>query len=172
MINQQELAGHWNEVRGKLKEKWGKLSDDDLRTFNGNVDQLIGRIQQKTGETREAVEHFLNQFSKEGSDLLENARERVQETAEHFADGMRQGYDGIRQGYAEAERVVQERPGQALAVAFGVGLLAGIGVTLLLRDSARPSMLEQGRGHSEHLGRYMRDMFAHMVPESLTKNGR
>jgi uncharacterized protein YjbJ (UPF0337 family) len=172
MINQQELAGHWNEVRGKLKEKWDKLTDDDLRTFNGNVDQLIGRIQHKTGETREAIEYFLGQFSKESSAVLEAARERVQETAEHFADGMRQGYDGIRQGYAEAERVVQERPGQALAVAFGVGLLAGIGVTLLLRDSARHSMLEQSRGQGEHIGRYMRDMFAHMMPESLTKNGR
>lgn len=172
MINQQELAGHWNEVRGKLQEKWGKLTDDDLRTFNGNIDQLIGRIQQKTGETREAIEHFLSQFSKEGSDMLEAARERAQETAEHLADGMRHGYEGLRQGYAEAERVVQERPGQALAVAFGVGLLAGIGVTLLLRDSARHSMLEQSRGQSEHIGRYMRDLFAHMVPESLSKNGR
>lgn len=41
MVNQQVLAGHWNELRGKLKEKWGKLTDDDLLSFNGNVDQLV-----------------------------------------------------------------------------------------------------------------------------------
>jgi uncharacterized protein YjbJ (UPF0337 family) len=164
MIHQQELADHWNEVCGKLKEKWATLADDDLRNFNGNVDQLIGRIQQKTGESREAIERFLGQFSKEGSELLEAARERVQETADHFADGM-------RQSYAEAERVVQERPGQALAVAFGVGLLAGIGVTLLLRSSGRQAMLEHDRGQCEHFGRYMRDMLAHMMPEPTVKNG-
>ena len=43
MVNQQVLTGKWNEVSGKLKEKWGKLSDDDLRGFNGNVEQLVGK---------------------------------------------------------------------------------------------------------------------------------
>lgn len=171
MINQQELAGHWNEVRGMLLEKWGKLTEDDLHSFNGNVDQLIGRIQQQTGETREAIEHFLGQCSQEASEMLETARDRVQETAEYFADGMRQGYEGLRQGYAEAERVVQQRPGQAVAVAFGVGLLAGIGVTLLLRDASHHrSRLD--RGQSDQFGRYLRDFFAHIVPESMTGNGR
>lgn len=49
MIDKQSLAGNWNQLRGKLKEKWGKLTDDDLRQFSGNVDQLVGRIQSKTG---------------------------------------------------------------------------------------------------------------------------
>ena len=52
MVNQQTLTGHWNEVRGKLKEKWGQLSDDDLRSFSGSIDQLVGRIQEKTGDAR------------------------------------------------------------------------------------------------------------------------
>ena len=63
MVNQQTLTGKWNEVRGKLKEKWGQLTDDDLRSFNGNVDQLVGRIQQRTGEARETVEEFLDQLA-------------------------------------------------------------------------------------------------------------
>jgi uncharacterized protein YjbJ (UPF0337 family) len=170
MVNQQVLAGHWNELRGKLKEKWGKLTDDDLRSFNGNVDQLIGRIQQKTGESREAIEHFLSQIAEEGSDFVGAARERVQETASQVADEMRQGYQNLRQGYAEAEKIVQQRPGQSLAVAFGIGLLAGVGVTLLLRERASESTYTRGRAATEQFGRQLVDALANLLPESLTKN--
>jgi uncharacterized protein YjbJ (UPF0337 family) len=49
MVNTQMLQGQWNQVRGQLKKKWSQLSEDDLRFTNGNIDQLIGRIQHKTG---------------------------------------------------------------------------------------------------------------------------
>jgi uncharacterized protein YjbJ (UPF0337 family) len=170
MVNQQVLAGHWNELRGKLKEKWGKLTDDDLLSFNGNVDQLVGWLQQKTGETREAIEQFLGHVADEGVGFLGSARERAQETAGQVADEVRQGYEGVRQGYAEAGRMVQSRPGQSLAVAFGVGLLAGIGVTLLLRDRAHEANLARGRGNTEQFARSVLDALAGMLPESRTKN--
>ena len=56
MVNAQVLQGQWNQVRGELKKKWGQLTEDDLRFTNGNIDQLVGRIQSKTGEAREAIE--------------------------------------------------------------------------------------------------------------------
>lgn len=152
MISQQILAGNWNEVRGRLKEKWGKLTDDDLRVFNGNVDQLIGRIQQKTGETREIIEEYLDELAEEGSDLLGAAREKMEETASHVADGVRQGYEGFKQGLSEAERVVAERPGQSLAVAFGVGLVAGVGLSLILRDRPRETAMAHGRRQNRNRG--------------------
>jgi uncharacterized protein YjbJ (UPF0337 family) len=55
VLNQQVLQGNWNEIRGKLREKWGELTNDDVQSFNGNVDQLIGSIQRKTGESRESI---------------------------------------------------------------------------------------------------------------------
>jgi uncharacterized protein YjbJ (UPF0337 family) len=183
MVNRQALAGHWNEIRGKLKEKWGKLTDDDLRTFNGNVEQLIGRIQQKTGETREAIEEFLGELGEEGSNFLEAARERVQaaagqardkmqDTVEDVTDEMRQGYDNFRQGYAEAERVVQERPGQAVALAFGVGLLVGVGATLFLRNQNREVSSSRACTATEQFGRRVLDALAGVLPESLAKHTR
>ena len=51
MINQQTLEGHWNEIKGALKEHWVELTNDDVRRFNGDVDQLVGTIQRRTGET-------------------------------------------------------------------------------------------------------------------------
>jgi uncharacterized protein YjbJ (UPF0337 family) len=51
-----ELKGDWNITKGKLKQKWAKLTDSDLQYAEGKQDELIGRIQKRTGETREAVE--------------------------------------------------------------------------------------------------------------------
>src|SRR5262245_7846004 len=56
MVNQQTLQGNWNEIKGKLRSKWGQLTNDDLQTAHGNVDQLIGLIQRKTGEARSSIE--------------------------------------------------------------------------------------------------------------------
>ncbi len=51
-----EIKGDWNIVKGTLKQKWANLTDDDLQYLEGKEDELLGRIQKRTGETREAVE--------------------------------------------------------------------------------------------------------------------
>ena len=55
-----EIKGDWNITKGKLKQKWAKLTDDDLRYVEGKSDELLGRIQKRTGESREAVEKALH----------------------------------------------------------------------------------------------------------------
>jgi len=60
-MNKLQLKGNWNVTKGKLKQKWAKLTDDDLRYVEGMEDELIGRIQKRTGETREAVERALEE---------------------------------------------------------------------------------------------------------------
>jgi uncharacterized protein YjbJ (UPF0337 family) len=59
-MNKLEIKGDWNIVKGKLKQKWAKLTDDDLQFVAGKNDELLGRIQKRTGETREAVEKAIN----------------------------------------------------------------------------------------------------------------
>jgi len=185
-INQEVLTGRWHEVRGKIKQKWGQLSDDELRSFEGNVDELVGRIQRKTGESREAVEHFLAQMSQEGSEAAGQFGKRVQQGAQkameagsravddigdrvshqaaNVRETARQGYESLREGYGEAERVVQEHPGQALAVAFGLGLLAGVGVSLLLFNGRSHASSSTARATAEHYGRQLRDALANLMP--------
>lgn len=51
-----ELKGDWNIAKGKLQQKWAQLTDDDLAYVEGQQEELLGRIQKRTGETREAVE--------------------------------------------------------------------------------------------------------------------
>ncbi len=55
-MNTLQIKGDWNIVKGKLKQKWAKLTDDDLQYVQGKEDELFGRIQKRTGETREAIE--------------------------------------------------------------------------------------------------------------------
>jgi uncharacterized protein YjbJ (UPF0337 family) len=58
-----EIKGDWNITKGKLKQKWAKLTDDDLQFVEGKQTELVGRIQKRTGETREAVERAIEEFS-------------------------------------------------------------------------------------------------------------
>ena len=55
-MNTLEIKGDWNITKGKLKQKWAKLTDSDLVYAEGQQEELFGRIQKRTGETREAVE--------------------------------------------------------------------------------------------------------------------
>ena len=60
-MNKLEMKGNWNVAKGKLKQKWASLTDDDLRFEEGKDDELIGRIQRRTGQTREQVEKALHE---------------------------------------------------------------------------------------------------------------
>ncbi|MDP2137406.1 MAG: CsbD family protein [Candidatus Didemnitutus sp.] len=62
-MNELEIKGDWNITKGKLKQIWASLTDDDLRLDEGLSDELLGRIQKRTGETREAVEKAIKEAS-------------------------------------------------------------------------------------------------------------
>lgn len=55
-----KLKGNWNTLKGKVKEKYAELTDDDLLYEEGKEDQLIGGLQKKTGQTRDEVVDWLN----------------------------------------------------------------------------------------------------------------
>lgn len=57
-----EIKGDWNILKGNLKQKWARLTDDDLQLIEGQEDELLGRIQKRTGESREAVEAAIKEF--------------------------------------------------------------------------------------------------------------
>ena len=145
MVTRQQLEGKWNEVSGRIKEKWGVMTDDDLSRAEGSVERLVGVIQQKTGQAREEVERFLDSIVA-GS---RPAMERIASTAKDYAasardyaaeaqDTMRRQYENVEQsisaGYQEAEECVRRRPVESVAIAFGAGLLSGVLVAALLRD--------------------------------------
>lgn len=62
-MNRNEIEGKWKQLRGRVKEKWGELTDDDLDQIDGKRDRLVGKLQERYGKsekeaTREADEFF------------------------------------------------------------------------------------------------------------------
>jgi uncharacterized protein YjbJ (UPF0337 family) len=54
-----DLKGHWNELKGKLKQKYGQLTDDDLTFAEGKEDELFGRIQKRLGKNKEDIRKMI-----------------------------------------------------------------------------------------------------------------
>jgi len=61
-MNEDTLKGQWTELKGKVREQWGKLTNDDLDQIQGRTQQLIGRIQQRYGVQREEAERQVNDW--------------------------------------------------------------------------------------------------------------
>jgi uncharacterized protein YjbJ (UPF0337 family)/ElaB/YqjD/DUF883 family membrane-anchored ribosome-binding protein len=146
MITREELKGRWNEIRGRIKEKWGVLTDDELHQVEGNADQLIGLIQRKTGEGREQITKFFDSITEggNGGQMGERVQQTVQqasETAQRYAheaqrymqDGYQQASRQVQDQMHQAEQMVRTRPVESLAAAFGAGLVTGVLVALVMR---------------------------------------
>jgi uncharacterized protein YjbJ (UPF0337 family) len=138
MVNTQMLTGRWNQVRGQVKRKWGQLTDDDLRLHDGNIDQLVGKIQQKTGETREVIENFLEDLTSHGAAAISHAAESARQYAGQAADQVREGYgrlsDEFGRQFEMSRDMVRENPARSVATAFGVGVVLGVVIGLALRS--------------------------------------
>lgn len=68
MLNQKadvmelRIKGNWNQFKGELKERYGELTDDELKMAEGKADELIGILQEKTGKTKEQIEEELQEL--------------------------------------------------------------------------------------------------------------
>ena len=78
-MNKDVLQGRWKEMKGKVKEQWGKLTDDDLDKIEGRSEQLMGLLQQRYGYAREKAEEEYRRFS----DRWSKQEERTGTTAPH-----------------------------------------------------------------------------------------
>jgi len=59
-MDKLEIKGNWNSIKGKLKQKYGDLTDDDLTYAEGKEDEMLGKLQKKTGKTRDELVNEIN----------------------------------------------------------------------------------------------------------------
>ena len=74
-MNWDRIEGNWKQVKGSLRERWGKLTDDDLDVVAGHREQLVGKIQERYGIAKDRAEEQLREWEKE-QDGRERRRQR------------------------------------------------------------------------------------------------
>lgn len=114
---------HWDTIRQKIRERWSQFSDEELAEFHGDVEAIVGWLQSRTGETREALVAWLSELT---------APE-----AQAAAGAVAGSEMGLPPEWGATLRAagewVRRRPVESLAVAFGAGLLTGVLVGTVLR---------------------------------------
>jgi uncharacterized protein YjbJ (UPF0337 family) len=134
----QRLFGHWNELKGKIKEHWGQITDDELAEVEGQYDQLVGLIQQKTGDARQQIKRVIDELAEAYGGTFDHAMQAAREYTDQANQSLHESVDLVRErareGYAQGREIVRRRPAESVAVAFGTGLLVGVIVGLVVRS--------------------------------------
>ena len=134
MVNREEIENRWDEILRRLKGHWDQLSDEDFRLDSQSVEQLVGVISDKTGETRNEIERFIEGVL--GSERFASASESMRDCSEATSQ---MAHEAATFAKDQASRVakqsseysskvaetVRARPLESLAIAFGVGVAAG-----------------------------------------------
>lgn len=133
-----QLQGHWDQIVGKLRQRWGQLGDDELMEFEGNVQELVGFIELRTSDARDDILEYVNAVIAESEGVFDRVQRVAGDYAGATGDAVSRAYEqvsqGVRNGYQEATERVRKRPVGSVAVAFGSGLVAGVLVALALRN--------------------------------------
>ena len=135
------VEGDWKRMKGKVKEQWGLLTDDDLTAIGGRKDQLEGKIQERYGygkdQVRKEIDSWFssaalvaNDNAEELADQIEAIRADIQSltsTVSRVANKqLGQAQDKAVEAMSNAEDAIRENPVSALAIAAGLGFLFGV----------------------------------------------
>ena len=72
-MNSDQFEGKWKQLKGSVKQRWAKLTDDDVTALSGKKDELIGKLQERYGYTREQAETEANDFARANSATFDDA---------------------------------------------------------------------------------------------------
>lgn len=137
MITEDQVTAHWEYVKGRLREEWGELTDDDIERSKGDLQQLVATIQERTHETKREIEDKLEDLAVESASFTEKASVAAREYADQASQALQEVFDGltnnVRERLEQAEELVRQRPRESALVTFGTGLIAGAILGLAIR---------------------------------------
>ena len=128
MINQEQIQGNWQQFKGHVKKRWGKLTDDDLMKSEGRTDILIGQLAERYGINKEKATQrwnkFLRHFDGSGNETKSFVN-NISGVAENVSDWT---FDSIK----DCQKTVQEKPLTTIGTATGLATLVGIVIGLFV----------------------------------------
>jgi len=130
MITKPDLHEDWNQLVGAVKGRYAQITNSDLASLKGDVQQLSKLIQRKTGQARHEVDAFLRSMSESANNTYDRFVDAAGDLNERAAESARDGYDYVRstsrKGMETANDAVQTHPTQSLLIALGVGVATGL----------------------------------------------
>lgn len=130
MISQQQLEGHWDDVKAYLQKRWGHLTDEELQQTRGDRKLLIGALERRTGLSRDEIVDFLDEAVGGAQSAIQQATATASYYAERAGQTMRDQYgraaDALHGGYEASEECIRQRPIGSIAAAFGAGIILGV----------------------------------------------
>lgn len=136
-MNWNTMQGNWNEAKGKVKTKFGRLTDDDLMQVEGSKDRLVGVIQQKYGIAREKAEQQLEEFMSGSEGLVAKAKEGVAEVVEKGKEYVEKGKEVVGKGRdyiqntstsqmgKDLKELIMKHPVHSAIIGVGLGFFIG-----------------------------------------------
>lgn len=136
-MNWTTMQGSWNEAKGKVKSKWGRLTDDDLTQAEGRKDRLVGMIQQRYGIAREKAEEQLDEFMSASEGMISKAKEGAQEVVEKGKEYVEKGKEYVEKGKeyvqntsasqmaGDLKELIGKHPVHSAIIGIGLGFLIG-----------------------------------------------
>jgi uncharacterized protein YjbJ (UPF0337 family) len=141
MVAQERISGNWHRIVGDVKKNFGQITNDDLSRVEGNVEQLVGMIQTKTGRSREQIEQFLDDCCQSAEGVYHDMAERFHGYSDAAGEAFRENYDRMAdaagRGYDQTVQTISRRPMESLAVAVGAGILFGLVVGMSMTSHRR-----------------------------------
>lgn len=85
-MDELQIKGNWNKIKGKAKEIYGDITDDQLTEYEGKYDQLVGYLQEKTGKARDEITSQLEDFQTDSNEEESEARQEREEDTQRHSD--------------------------------------------------------------------------------------
>jgi uncharacterized protein YjbJ (UPF0337 family) len=122
------LQGQWQKLKGDIRSKWGKLTDDDLEQIAGNKDKLVGTIQERYGymwdEAQRMVDRYLDDYGEGGFRSKVSAvmsKENLQRLGDTVSDAVSK--DNLQKMGSDLVNCIRRYPVSSLLIGFGIGYL-------------------------------------------------
>ena len=113
-MNSDVLEGRWQKLKGEVRSRWGKLTDDDIEKIGGNKDKLIGAVQERYGYIWDEARQMVDRYLDESGDLKTRATEALKGVASK---------DNLRKLTSDVADLVRRYPIPSLFIGLGIGYL-------------------------------------------------